>query len=96
MPDLTTLTPQQQALSRKVNVQVLSKANPGSGLLRRSRKKIQEDPSLGGLFTTGVIDVETLTQRLREKLPLDEGVEDVAQYLADEFAQLGDGILDDL
>jgi len=93
MPDLTTLTPQQQALSRKVNVRVLSKANPSSGLLRRSREKIQEDPNLGGLFTTGVIDVETLTQRLREKLHFDEGLDDVAQYLADEYAQLGDGIL---
>lgn len=83
----------QQTLSRTVNVQVTSRANPSSGLLRRSREKIQEDPNLGGLFTMGVIDVETLTQRLREKLPLDEGVEDVAQYLADEYAQLGDGIL---
>lgn len=93
MPDLTTLTPQQQALSRKVNVQVLSKADPQPGLLRRVREKIQEDPSLSSLFVNKIVDEQALTQLLQEKLPLDEGVAEVAQYLADEYAQLGDGIL---
>ena len=93
MPDLTTLTPQQQALSKKVSVQVLSKSDPKSGRLKRVRGKIQEDSNLGDLFAKGSVDVETLTQRLREKLPLDEGIEEVVQYLSDEYAQLGDGIL---
>lgn len=93
MPDLTTLTPQQQVLSRKVNVQVLSKANPESGLLRRIREKIQQNSSLSNLFVNKTVDVSVLTKLLTEEIPLDEGIEDVAQYLADEYAQLGDGIL---
>jgi hypothetical protein len=93
MPDLTTLTPQQQALSRKVNVRVLTKANPEPGILRRIREIIQKDSILSGLFVDRTVDVELLSQRLHEKLPLDEGLEEVAQYLSDEYAQLGDGIL---
>jgi hypothetical protein len=93
MPDLTILTPQQQALSRKVNVKVLSKADPEPGVLRRVREKIQEDSSLSSLFVNGSIDEQVLAQLLHEKLPLDEGIEEVSQYIADEYAQLGDGIL---
>ena len=93
MPNQIVLTPQQQALSRKVHVEVLSKANPPSGLLRRMRGKIQEDSNLSNLFVDRTVDVETLTKGLQEKCPLDDGLEEVAQYLADEYSQLGDGIL---
>lgn len=93
MPDLTTLTPQQQALSRKVNVRVLSRANPDSGLLRRVRERIQQDSNLSNLFVNRNVDVGELTKQLTENLPLDDGIGEAAQYLADEYAQLGDGIL---
>jgi hypothetical protein len=93
MPDLTTLTPQQQTLSRKVNVRVLSRADPDSGVLRRVREKIQQNSNLSNLFANRNVDVSELTKLLTEELPLDEGVGEVAQYLADEYAQLGDGIL---
>jgi hypothetical protein len=98
MPNLTTQTPQQQALARKVQVEVLSKADPPPGLLRLVRVSIQNEPILSTLFTpseggTRSIDVESLTERLRNFYPLEDNLEVIAQYLADEYEQLGDGIL---
>jgi hypothetical protein len=99
MPNLVVSTPQQQALSRRVNVEVLSKANPPSGLLRIVRSVIQSEAPLNELFiqdassiTVGV-NRELLISQLRERFPLEDGIEEVATYLADEYDQLGEGIL---
>jgi hypothetical protein len=99
MPNLAAPTPQQQALSRRVKVEVLSKANPPSGLLRIVRTVIQNESSLNELFirddssiTVGV-NRDLLTSQLRERFPLEEDIEEVATYLADEYDQLGEGIL---
>ena len=98
MPNLVAQTPQQQALARKVQVDVLSKADPPPGLLRLVRVSIQNEPTLSSLFTpneggTRSVDPEVLTQQLKDFYPLEDSIEEVAQYLADEYEQLGDGIL---
>jgi hypothetical protein len=98
MPNLVAQTSQQQALARKVQVDVLSKVDPPPGLLRRVRVSIQNEPILSSLFTpneggTRSVDAEVLTERLKSFYPLEDSIEKVAQYLADEYEQLGDGIL---
>jgi len=94
---------QAQALSRKVEVEVLSRANPEVALLRLARVVVQQSPEVRAVFDAsredksmgrkGQVNRKLLTERLKDHFPLDEGIGEVASYLADEYEQIGDGIL---
>ncbi len=89
----------------RVEVGVLTKANPIAGLLRVTRTIIQRTPSLRNLFMQARSEAwapERLANLLFEGIttyfdgPVPEdpvNVRAVADYLADEYAQLGDSIL---
>lgn len=92
-------------LPSRVEVSVLTKADPIPGLLRVARAIIQRTPSLRATFEAARKDGWTsdfLTAQLQVELgpyfgePVPEdpaNIEAVARYLADEYMQLGDAIL---
>lgn len=101
---MTSIIPSpEEALVKKLDVTVLSKANPRVGLLRLARIVVQQSPSVQEVFNAakehGVregkrqVDRNLLVERLSVFFPEDDGVKNVADYLADEYEQVGDGIL---
>lgn len=83
----------------RVEVNVLSKANPTPGLLRLARVVVQRTPEVSALFTQAKEEGHTaewlrdrLTPELEKFFP-GESVEEVATFLADEYLQIGDAIL---
>ena len=100
MPDLATFTPQIRNLAN-LNVEVITSANPDGGLLRIIREKIRQVPALSEVFSQAndnrqqehpVVDRDRLTALLNEHYH-EEGLDEVANYLADEYEQIGDGLL---
>jgi hypothetical protein len=82
--------------ANRFEVEVLSRSNPEAALLRMSRLVLQRNPKVQELFKTTPnreVDREKLLAALQEEFPLDEGVVEVANYLSDEFEQIGDGLL---
>jgi len=84
---------QSNALVRKVNVEVLSQADPNPSILRLARLVVQRSPEVRAVFMQVPVDRDRLTSVLRQHFPFDEGITEIAQYLADEYEQIGDGIL---
>jgi len=83
----------------RVQVNVLSKANPVPGLLRLARVVVQQTPEVSAVFTQAKEEsqsAEWLRNRIAPELAKffpGENVEEVATYLADEYLQIGDSIL---
>lgn len=85
----------------RVEVGVLSKANPTPGLLRLARVVVQQTPEVSAIFTEARANKHPATwlqERLQpelEKFFPNEGdaVKEVSTFLADEYTQIGDAIL---
>lgn len=85
----------------RVEVGVLSKANPNAGILRLARIVVQQTPEVSAIFTEareGKHTAEWIKERLQPELdkffPGDEdAVAEVSTFLADEYVQVGDSIL---
>lgn len=94
MPDLVVSD------SASLNIEVVSSANPDSSLLRSIRQVIPQNDQIRQIFIDAQtdpdgpnkVDRQRLLGLLHEIYPHDE-IGDVAEYLADEFEQIGDGIL---
>jgi hypothetical protein len=92
-------------LATKVEVEVLTKADPIPGLLRMARAIVQRTPELRAVFAMARNegwDAERLADALATALspyfsgPVSEesqNIQAVAAYLADEYLQVGDSIL---
>lgn len=100
MPDLATFTPQIRNLAN-LNVEVITSTNPDGGLLRIIREKIRQVPALSEVFSQAnenrqqehpIVDRDRLIAVLNEHYH-EDGLEEVANYLADEYEQIGDGLL---
>ena len=88
--------------SASLEVEVVSSANPNSNLLKSIRLLIPDSEQVRQVFLDAQadprldesikVDRQRLQGVLHEIYPHD-GIEEVAEYLADEFEQLGDGIL---
>lgn len=76
---------------------VITSAQPDGKLLLRVRAKIQSNRALADVFASSQTAdeiVDRLTPLLRELFPFDhDDIADAARYLADEYAQVGTGIL---
>lgn len=103
---MSNLTTRQDALTSRVEVSVLSKADPLPGLLRVARVIAQREPSVRNVFSTARTEgwsSERLAVALLEAFTpffMDgagsedpDNVKAVATYLADEYMQIGDSIL---
>lgn len=84
----------------RVEIQVETTARPESGLLQIARQKVQQESRLTDLFkdsksSGSKIDRRVLADLLQEVVPASDplDVQEVAIYLADEYEQIGDGIL---
>lgn len=90
--------------SASLDVQVVSAANPEPHLLRSIRQVIPQNENVLEIFRAARrertidspmrVDRQRLHSVLAEAYPEEEGIGEVAEYLADEFEQIGDdGIL---
>lgn len=93
MSSLAVIDPQEH-LTKKLDLEVISQYDPDPGLLRLARVAVQQDPAIQGLFNHDqrTVDREALEEALAQHFPMDE-TDHVAGYLADEFEQIGGGIL---
>lgn len=84
----------------RVQIEVQSLAKPTPEILLAARNAIRNAPELQELFTQAKAEgwgadrlADSLNTRLREHLIDGDNAWDAAQYLADEFLQVGDSIL---
>jgi len=84
----------EETLARKLMVEVRTSAQPDKELLLRARGLIRQHGDLREAFEVSRVDRQYLLNRLSSYLGKHEGdLPSVAEYLADEHEQLGDGIL---
>lgn len=89
------------SLQRRVEVDVLTKANPLSSVLRQTRVAVQNSPSIRALFIQSKEEgwaatrlATEMTVALEAAFPGEHPeVAEAATFLADEYQQLGDSIL---
>lgn len=85
----------------KVEVGVISKANPSPGILRLARIVVQQTPEVSAIFTEAKEQrhpASWIQERLQPELdkffPNEaEAVKEVSTFLADEYTQIGDSLL---
>ena len=88
--------------SASLDIEVVSSANPDPNLLRSIRLILPHNEQIRQVFLDAQqerdldapvrVDRQRLLGILHEVYP-NEGIQDVSEYLADEFEQIGDGIL---
>jgi hypothetical protein len=85
----------QERLTKKVDLKVISQCEPDPGLLRLARVTVQQDSDIRDLFDLEhrTVNRAALVEALEQHFPTDEDIGQVAGYLADEFEQIGGGIL---
>ena len=88
--------------SASLDIEVVSEANPDPSLLRSIRYLLQQNEGLRQVFADAQlegeaggsrqVDRQRLLGLLSEAYP-HEGLDQVAEYLSDEFEQIGEGVL---